>query len=80
MRYSADSFRAVESVVAPLDTEERRERYRAGDFPRADAVQDLDRRYRWDLFWAAEAWRLVADAGYSDAHTDTALRRMVAPL
>lgn len=71
----------MRSAIAPLDTDEMRAIYRAGDFPRADAVKDLDMRYRWDLYYAAEGWRLTADLdGLSDAHIDTALRAVVRPL
>jgi hypothetical protein len=61
-----------------------RARYVARDIPRGDAVQDIDKRYRWDLFHAATAGtRMGSDlyaAGYHDAHLDTALRSIVSPL
>ena len=78
---SADRVEAMRERIAPLDTIERRERYRNGDFPRAHAVRDLDRRYRWDLFWASHANDVVNasdNAGsLKDAHIDTALRKIV---
>lgn len=43
--------------VIPLNTPERREAYRSGEFARAEKVQDLNRRYRWDLLWIAQASR-----------------------
>ena len=49
-------------------------------------MQDLDKRYRWDLFRAASrtpAMPLLSnlyDAGYTDAHLDTALRAIVPAL
>ena len=58
-----------------------RERYRAGDFPRADRVRDLDKRYRYDLFYAAGGYRLLPeDDDLTDAHIYTALRRVVPSL
>jgi len=49
-----------------------------------DGVTDVDKRFRWDLFWATQpadryAWidGQYAD-GVVDAHIDTALRRWVA--
>ena len=75
----------ITMAVQSLDTTERRQQYLNKDFPRADAVRDLNMRYRWDLFWLAKKtlWqrdeRLFAE-GITDAHIDTVLRRAVAPL
>lgn len=90
MRMSNDTLRVLHGTIAPLDTPERRARYRAGDFSRADRVKDLDQRYRWDLLWLGYAdrldstrWDLFAafDAeGLDDSHIDTALRALVRPL
>lgn len=69
------------SLIRPLDTAERRARYRTGDFPRADRVNDLDRRYRWDLLWASGANRIAWPMpDIKDNHVDTALRTIVPPL
>lgn len=96
MKVTAEHLAVIRAAVEPLDTPERRERYRAGAFPRADAVQDLDKRYRWDLFHVvnnsiAEQNRarrdpepflsaVLYDAGYHDGHIDTALRAVVPAL
>lgn len=80
VKFSKQAYDAVSEAVTRLDTAERREAYRAGDFRASQVVMNLDERYRWDLFWDAEAYRLIADAGYTDAHIDTALRRIVPPL
>jgi hypothetical protein len=66
-----------------LDNDSNRAIYRDRRIPRGDAVRDIDRRYRWDLYWAAA--RLTggmpgSEEGYDDAHVDTALRSIVAPL
>jgi hypothetical protein len=73
----------LRSRVTPLDTEENRAKYRAGDFPRADSVKDLDKRYRWDLLWAAVSFDWVNHYLYGyldDNHIDTALKAIVPPL
>lgn len=84
MRITPEHVTMIRERVAPLDTETHRERYRAGDFPRADLTRDRDKRYRWDLFHAAdprcEVLRVLYDADYHDAHIDTALRAIVPPL
>lgn len=78
MKMSGQHFEELRAAIAPLDTEERRAAYRTGDFPRADKVQDLNMRYRWDLFWAVGAhYRLYVAGGLKDSHIDTALRSIV---
>lgn len=77
MKISAQHFEEIRAAIAPLDTEERRTAYRAGDFPRAARVQDLNKRYRWDLFWAAGVSPQYHLEGLTDVHIDTALRSIV---
>lgn len=72
-------FAALRGAVAPFDTDERRAAYRARQFPRAELVRDLDKRYRWDLFYRANGYRAMAH-DYRDGMVDTALRRIVPPL
>lgn len=57
--------------------------YSNGNFPRADKTKDLNKRYRWDLFYHATRF----ERGYRDeltylqnSHIDTALRRIVKPI
>jgi hypothetical protein len=61
-----------------------RQRYRDRQIPRGELVQDIDKRFRWDLYWAAarHAPNGLPDStdGYNDAHIDTALRSIVSPL
>lgn len=86
MRVTPEQVEALRAAIAPYDTPETRQAYREGRFPRADAVKDLDMRYRWDLFHAAKARTLLdtslggADEGLTSDHIDTALRRIVPPL
>ena len=86
MKLTLDTVEAMRERIAPLDTPETRQAYREGRFPRADRVRDLDMRYRWDLYYAArvsdvlDRWGGGDDEGLTDAHIDTALRRIVPPL
>lgn len=82
MKFSPDLVEALAARVRVHDTAERREFYLSGRFPRAGVVRDLDRRYRWDLFYLAAPWDVidaVAD-DVADAHIDTVLRRVVPSL
>jgi hypothetical protein len=70
-------------AIVPFDTAERRSLYINGRFPRANAVQDLDKRYRWDLLNDVLGYRFACkcyDTGLTDAHIDSALRSLVSPL
>ena len=67
--------------IEVLDAPHRRAAYLAGDFPRAELVKDLDKRYRWDLAYAAGVhFGDLYDEGLNDTHIDTALRMIVPPL
>ena len=79
MKMSAELYRKFETAIAPLDTDERRERYRAGRFPNAETCHNLSVRYRWDLLRIAPDSLLepAYNAGLNDVHVDTALRRIV---
>lgn len=80
-KITGDNLETIRAAVAPLDTAETRERYRRRDIPRAEAVKDIDTRYRWDLFYAAGSWRLLpTDNDYNSAHITTALRAIVPAL
>lgn len=81
MKVRTEDLNSLAAAIAPLDTAERRETYRAGRFARSDKVRDLDKRYRWDLYWDC-AYRLDYDQyeDLKDSHIDTALRALVTPL
>ena len=63
-----------------------RENYRNGNFPRSDKVKDLNKRFRWDLFYSAIRKcpsSMTTSSLYTylnDNHIDTALRSIVEPL
>lgn len=81
MKISDRSLESMRERITPLDTEENRTKYLNGEFPRADKVKDLDKRYRWDLAHAAGvAVTALYDEGLNDTHIDTALRNIVPPL
>ena len=75
--------RSIDKVIA--DNPSIRYDYIAGDFPRADLVNDLDKRFRWDMFhFSKRYWSgLTVNDLYeyiNDVNIDTALRRIVPPL
>jgi hypothetical protein len=75
MKITAEHFATLAAKVAPFDTPERREQYKAQGL--------TDKRYRWDLAYMAGCTRFICDALYSyldDTHIDTALRTIVKPL
>ena len=55
--------------------------YLQGTFPRAHLVKDLQRRYRWDMFWfylnTPTVARMIADEGLNNDHVNTLLRATV---
>jgi len=79
MKLDGHTLDRMRDAIAPLDTAERRQAYLSGEFPRADAVKDLDVRYRWDLFYVAGGFRLLPDdrSDINSDHIDTGLRRVV---
>ena len=56
------------------------ERYERGNFPRADMVKDLQKRFCFDLMWAVRAFdkELLNDmyAYMDDGHIYTALKKI----
>lgn len=81
MRIDADTMERMRVLMSPLDTDLIRDSYRAGRFPRSAGVRDINKRYRWDLFYAARGYMVLPDGhDLTDAHIDTALRRIVRPL
>ena len=85
MKIAKETVEAMRQRIAPLDTDEVRNAYREGRFPRSEGVRNLDMRYRWDLYHAARGREaLMVDGEYpqdlTTEHIDTALRRIVRPL
>lgn len=84
MKLGGAPLARLTECVRGVDTPERRDAYRRGDFPRADRVKNLDMRYRWDVFYAAGGFAMFdgmdMPADIEDAHIDTALRRAVPSL
>lgn len=71
---------AMQAMVLPFDNEDMRQAYREGRFPRADKVKDLDKRYRWDLFYRSGMGMLFDDRSINGDHIYTALKRVVPSL
>lgn len=88
MKMSPATFTLIEVALdgLPIDMERERARYEARDIPRADCVKDIDTRFRWDLYWAANRSvdNALSDATtreqLTNAHINTALRQLVPPL
>ena len=60
--------------------------YENGNFPRADRVQDLNKRFRWDIFWLINketptrprAFRdEIESENLNDDHIDTFLKSVI---
>ena len=51
--------------------------YREGKFPRAEQTKDVNKRFRWDLFWAVHRYYRELFDYLNDDHIDTALRKIV---
>lgn len=88
LKIPSDAVETIRAAIATLDTEDVRESYRTGDYPRADRTNDVDKRYRWDLLHAVDArgmlpwrvWDLYDRYDVNDSHIDSALRSIVVPL
>ena len=81
----ADFKTELATLVAPYDNEANRTRYRNRDIPRADAVRDINKRYRWDIWYATtrrnrEFFDVVQEVNPSDSHIDTLLRSVIPTL
>jgi hypothetical protein len=83
MTITTDHLNHMRAAIVPLDTPERREAYRTGNFPRADKVKDLNTRYRYDLLYASGLNPWLCSTVYSyanDTHIATALKAIVPQL
>lgn len=78
MKVTKEAQAKMKELIAPLDTEARRESYRT-ILRESPSVKDANKRYRWDLLWASRA-HPGYDNGVTDVHVDTALRSIVPPL
>ena len=75
MKIQASHYEHLAAAVAPLDTAERRAAYVAAGLS--------DKRYHWDLTYAADLTPWICSTLYpylNDDHIDTALRRIIPPL
>lgn len=77
----------IEADMQAVDLNEYRKRYRALAIPRADAVKDINKRYRWDLFNYAVTGAVreqffddVYNSGANDSHVDSLLKSIIPTL
>ena len=75
----------LRTLLDGLDNPERRAQYVAKDIPRCEQVKDLNKRYRWDLFYTVpvshrHAFCDVVDEYANGDHIDTALRSLITPI
>lgn len=80
MKVSDADFAILKAAIEPVDLPEYRSRYKNRDIARADSVKDINKRYRWDLYYFAARQRgSLPDStnGYNMDHIDTALRKIV---
>lgn len=81
MRMSETYYNLLSDRIGIYDTERTRDAYIRGEIANAEKVQDLDKRYRWDLFWMAN--RILSGEGVTlpadlnDSHIETALKKIV---
>ena len=69
----------INDVVARYGESELIEAYQSGQFPRADKVKNLQKRFCFDLLLATNQTRWIFDNLYdylTDDHIYTALKRM----
>ena len=51
--------------------------YEHGKFPRSDVAQDLNKRFKWDLYHASSVRSSDFTDEYSDEHIYTALKSII---
>jgi hypothetical protein len=79
---SPELVEEVRSLISQIDSQELREKYRQGNINNNFEGQDMDKRYRYDLFWAAagDIYSKVNKEGLKSDHLDTLLKEVVPPL
>ena len=77
MKMRPEHFAALKAAIEPLDTHVRRAAYERCEFPRAEKVRDLYKRYRWDLVHASKFPINTLYSYLDDTHIDSALKKIV---
>lgn len=86
MKMTDADFQKLATRVVPLDTQERRQIYREGKYPRAEFTKDVNKRYRWDLLFASGGrfhngnFLSQLYTYLNDSHIDSALKSLVKDL
>ena len=81
MKMKPDHYNHMKSAIASIDTAKVASHKEA--LTHDARVKDLDKRFRWDLSYAAKLTPWVCDNLYSyldDSHVDTALRSIIREL
>lgn len=87
MKMSKETYQELKTVIDNLmlkDTALRQD-YRNGDFANSDKVKDLDKRFRFDVWWYIKKQNpalanMVANEDLNDDHLYTALKKTIPPL
>jgi hypothetical protein len=81
MKMTKADITALSEIVAKYDTPERRLKFLEAYYAaKLGWVQDVNKRYRWDLIALAYGEAGAVISCYNDDHIDTALRRIVPKL
>ena len=75
-----DLSEAISKVVSVIGKQHLITEYETGQFINPELVHDLNRRFRWDLFWKTPLWSEDRWTEYRDVHMDTALKKVMKDL
>jgi site-specific recombinase XerD len=68
---------AINNVINEHGLNELVKSYEQGNFSNNSTVQDLSKRFKWDLFYASGMRSSELSGDYNDEHIYTALRSIV---
>jgi len=85
MKMSKRLYENIKEFIQKHETEETREAYRKGEFDRSEAVKDLNRRYRFDWYWAwfrqaGQYQDLLVSEELTSDHIYSALKKIIKDL
>lgn len=83
LKIKPDDLQLLKDITVAYDTEERRQLYREGKYPRAEFTKNVNKRYRWDLLFASGGrfhngnFLSQLYTYLNDSHIDSALKSLV---
>jgi len=86
MKFSQAHVQILKDRMLPLINDKVIDSYQSGKFRGAEKVKDLNKRFRWDVFYASgtrigDGVGISSNCGiegdYNDIHIDTALRSFI---